>query len=536
MVTDKRWYWNRGGEPVTDTILFGRYQLIRILGQGRSGTVYLARHLELEEYRAVKQVPKSCADYQQFKKEALLLKRLRHPGIPIVYDILEDEAFSYLIEEFLEGDSFYEIIQKRGHLTQDAVVRYGIQICGLIHYLHSAEEVPILYLDLQPRNLILCHEQVKLLDFDHAGTCTEVNQEKERYGTPGFSAPEQSGQGKLGVYTDVYQIGALLTYLLTGCVEQEVIGQIAGDLGRIIRRCLRSGEQERYQSAALIEQELMGIYSKTGVSDNQSTALIISFAGARRGVGVTHLALGLCAYLNGRGYPCLYEEWNTSGDVRAMAEYLGKDMDSKGICQIFGVPVKPWYGEAVRLPQCPYPVVVRDYGCQWDDCGDRGTGGIGQARQAVIGDGQSTGIGSSPWNGLTKKNAGQAVVYVTGGKWWDQNRGLAGKCRLEKVLEEQEIRCGMSVIFNHAIPGVVRKRELRSWTEGSEQQNVCLQAPWMADPLDQEEKGRSFYEALWEQVKRSASVGQCFEGLEAGTDTVRKRRRRLLGSWAQEKQ
>ena len=95
---------NRGGEEIKSAVLFGKYQIIRILGKGRSGTVYLARHLELEELRAIKEVPKSCACYDQFKKEALLLKRLRHPGIPIVYDLEEEEHFSYLIEEFLEGE------------------------------------------------------------------------------------------------------------------------------------------------------------------------------------------------------------------------------------------------------------------------------------------------------------------------------------------------------------------------------------------------------------------------------------------------
>ena len=155
-----------------DTILFGKYQLVRILGQGRSGTVYLAFHKELEEYRAIKRVPKSAACYEQFRKEALLLKRLRHPGIPLVYDLEEDAQYSYLIEEFLEGDSVYDLAAKRGPLNQDEAVAYGIQICGLVHYLHSAEDIPILYLDLQPGNLLVCHGQVKLLDFDHSDTLT----------------------------------------------------------------------------------------------------------------------------------------------------------------------------------------------------------------------------------------------------------------------------------------------------------------------------------------------------------------------------
>ena len=140
---------------------------------------------------------KMDTDYERFKKEALILKRLRHPGIPIVYD-LEEEAFqSYLIEEFLEGDSFYDLIREKGHLNQDTVIRYGIQICDLVQYLHSAEQIPILYLDLQPKNLLVCHEQVKLLDFDHADFLDGANREPVRFGTPGYAAPEQSGDMEL---------------------------------------------------------------------------------------------------------------------------------------------------------------------------------------------------------------------------------------------------------------------------------------------------------------------------------------------------
>lgn len=74
-----------------DTVLFGKYRLCRILGTGRLGTVFLAVHLGLFEYRAIKRVQKSSLEYDQFRREALILKELRHPGIPIVYDIEEDE-------------------------------------------------------------------------------------------------------------------------------------------------------------------------------------------------------------------------------------------------------------------------------------------------------------------------------------------------------------------------------------------------------------------------------------------------------------
>lgn len=446
-----------------DTILFGKYQLIRVLGQGRSGTVYLAMHLELEEYRAIKQVSRSCTEYQQFRREALLLKRLRHPGIPIVYDLQEDEDFSYLIEEFISGDSFYEIIQKKGSLKQDVVIRYGIQLCALVDYLHSAEEIPILHLDLQPRNLILCHEQVKLLDFEHAGTSVEVNRRAKRYGTPGFCAPEQRQDGELGVHTDVYQIGAVLAYLLTGSLWQEQTEEIGGDLGKIIRRCLRFEGDGRYLSAGEVGQELQDVYTKRDMSDDRSISLILAFAGTRAGSGVTHLALGAGAYLNQRGYPCLYEEHNRSGDVRALASWLGREMDAYGLCRNFGVPMKPWYGEAVRLPEHGYEIVVRDYGDDWNAAGE-----------------------------MVKTCSCGVLFLVSGGKWWQQEQAIAVKRRLETGMEPASDK--LKVIFNQAIPEAVGSR----WKlEQEHSQVTCLKSPYFPDPFRLTDGAERFFEALY---------------------------------------
>lgn len=376
----------------------------------------------------------------------------------MVYDIQEEKDFSYLIEEFLEGDSFYDHIKKRGHLNQDAVIRYGIQICDLVHYLHSAEEVPILYLDLQPRNLLLCHEQVKLLDFDHAATLEEANNSAERFGTPGYCAPEQRGEGPLGVYTDVYQIGALLAYLWSGTVQEEKnLREFPGKLGDIIRGCVHSNRKERYQSAREAGQALEELQFETGVfRQYQTTSLILAFAGSRSGAGVTHLAIGLCAYLNQKGEPCLYEERNSSNDVRSMAEYMGKKPDSYGIYSVFGIPVKPRYGKAVRLRPCRYPVIIRDYGNDWKEAG--------------------------------MDEDCQGLFLVTGGKWWEQENGIRVKERLETDRK-------VCVIYNQVLPGVVKKQKGKG---EHEEKKMCFRAPVFPDPFRPTETAVSFYEALTE--------------------------------------
>lgn len=428
--------------------------MIRILGQGRSGTVYLAFHLELKEYRAVKQVPKSCADYEQFKKEALLLTSLSHPGIPLVYDLEEDGGYSYLIEEYLEGDTLFSLVRNQGHLNQEAVIRIGIQVCDLVHYLHSAGKTPILYLDLQPKNLLFCHGHVKLLDFDQAEGLYEANQSRLRYGTPGFCAPEQKNGGVLGIHTDIYQIGALLYYLSMGHVRDETGSRpVGGALGRMIEICVREDQTQRYPCIQELKEELEALYSQTGVVKTNQSSLTLALAGSRRGVGTTHLAIGLARYFNHLGYRTLYEEWNDSGDVRAMAARGKSSMDSYGIYEIKRMAMKPRYGAAVYLKSAEYPIVIRDYGTEWS-----------AVRESV---------------GLT------AVWLVHGGKWWEQEAGAEAVCALKDGPE-------FAVLYNRTMAGM-----RPDCPEGISLKR-CFQVPEFTNPWEPGKECSPFFQKLAE--------------------------------------
>ena len=454
-VYKRQQYSKGGGEPIQGTVLFGKYRVIRVLGYGRDSTVYLAWHQELEEYRAVKRVSRASGDAGQFKKEALLLKRLSHPAIPRVYDLEEDPEYYYLIEEFLEGSSFCDLVEERGHLSQEAVIRCGIQICSLVHYLHSAEEVPILYLDLQPRNLLLCHGQVKLLDFNHAAPLREANASPFRYGTPGYCAPEQMGKGALGVFTDVYQIGKVLAFLLTGSAGEDSLRRIPGSLGRLIRTCTCTDSLSRLPSADAVRQELEDIGKKAGLEVLGERPLIAAFAAWRPGAGATHLAIGLCACLNHRGIPCLYEERNESGDAWAMAGQLKAEADSYGICTLSGIPVRPRYGQAVRLKPHGFPAVVRDYGTH--------------VREAA------------------QDGAADLFVLVYGGRWWDwRPEGLDPRPLAMKKL----VLCREAV---NAGSGRIRRPEgTQHWR--------WYRVPEFSDPFLPDRKARELYRLLWQEM------------------------------------
>ena len=113
---------------IKESVLFGKYRLERVLGNGGTATVYLATHLGLQEVRAIKRISKASEGYRQFRKEGLILKSIRHPGIPIVYDLEEDEDYGYLIEEYLEGESLYALVKRLGSLSVKAAADLGIQI------------------------------------------------------------------------------------------------------------------------------------------------------------------------------------------------------------------------------------------------------------------------------------------------------------------------------------------------------------------------------------------------------------------------
>ena len=111
---------------------------------------------------------------ESFKNEVTSLRNLKHPNIPIIYDIEEDEDYYYIIEEFIEGESLRAYRLNHGFITESKVLDFTIQLCDVIDTLHSSKE-SILYLDLKPNNIIICKDVLKLIDFGAAILEKEVD-------------------------------------------------------------------------------------------------------------------------------------------------------------------------------------------------------------------------------------------------------------------------------------------------------------------------------------------------------------------------
>ncbi|MDE6929453.1 MAG: serine/threonine protein kinase [Lachnospiraceae bacterium] len=454
---------------VQDTVLFGKYHLCRIIGKGRTGTVYLARHISLGEYRAIKEVSKTHIDYEQFRREALIMKELRHPAIPIVYDLEETETHCYLIEEFLEGESLTALALDRSNLTRSMVIQYGIQICRLVQYLHSAGREPILYLDLQPNNLLLCNGVIKLVDFGTADYLIRANETNRRCGTPGCAAPEQYTRGPLDERTDIYAIGVILFYLATGQLPEST-GKVSftdwdmtlgREFGTLIRNCLSSREQ-RPETALEVEKrlELLLDLEPWVFRKDSDTSLILSIAGSGPNVGVTHLALGLSACLWKWGIPNLYEECNPSGHGILLAEQACTEPDNSGVYRVGSWRLLPHYGPQVRLKEPgKYPVHIRDYG---SDCRTAG-------------------------REYEKASSHQKhLLYVCGGKAYDS---AENNCSAEKLGQEK-----VTVIYNFLEPGY-RPPCLGKGLEGR-----TMFMPYFPRASRPGKEAESFYRALWDRL------------------------------------
>lgn len=414
--------------------------------------MYLAYHVELEEYRAVKVVPKSIADYDTFRKEALFLKTLRHPGIPIVYDVEEDTGYSYLIEEYLEGESLYALVKRLGSLSVKAAADLGIQICRIIQFMNSAEN-PILYLDLQPKNLLVCNGILRLTDFDHAQYASDAAAFGERYGTIGFAAPEQYKGEPLDCRTDVYAIGALLYFMSHGDVPGSTLEVINEPeyrkLDRIIRGCMKAEKEERYQSAEELQRTLQELQNQ--IKEQAIESRIVVFTGAGAGIGTTHAALGMSYFLTRNGCPALYQEEYDTDTVRTLAKNMGVKADRNGVYQIGCGNIRPYYGEAVKLPYLYFPVIIKDAGV------------IRSGRELPGAD---------------------FYVLVCGGKWWEIDRAV----NAAKMLKS---RGKVILLFNH----MEKKARLKLPKVLSDIHYFFL--PFFSNPFKEDKAANTCYRELW---------------------------------------
>lgn len=216
-------------------LLGGKYRLLRTLGSGGFGTVYLAEDVRLHRRWAVKKLEREPGGGLH---EAEMMRLLDYPSLPRIVELFEARGNSYLVMDYIEGKTIGALLREGKRFTEAEVIETGIVLAETLAYLHSRKP-PLIYRDLKPDNVMRTTEgQIKLVDF---GTAVRVKAgARERAaGSRGYAAPEQY-HGVCDARSDIYGLGMVL---------KAMSGNKGRRLRRIIRKCSRERREERYQEA-----------------------------------------------------------------------------------------------------------------------------------------------------------------------------------------------------------------------------------------------------------------------------------------------
>ncbi len=255
--------------PGVGTVLDGRYRLVRKIGSGGTAEVFLAEHVALGNAWAVKMLAVSDGTLDEHLKEAGILKRLNHPMLPRIADIIRTGSHICIVMDYLRGQNLLERLDAGGRIRESEVRAWMIQLCELLAYLHGQKPEPVIYRDLKPSNL-LADEQghLKLVDFGTARTYRDGGDGDTAYiGTQGYAAPEQYGINQSDGRTDLYNLGMTMFHLLTGThpitIPHGDLGDCMRDAGvspelvAVIRTCVQLSPANRYQRAEACRDALM---------------------------------------------------------------------------------------------------------------------------------------------------------------------------------------------------------------------------------------------------------------------------------------
>lgn len=249
----------------------GKYRILNTLGKGGEGCVYLAEDENLFGRVALKRVWQGNDETgEEIRREAAFLRELRHPMLPVVYELFYEDDW-YLAMEYIEGVSLQHYIERRGAVGEEQGCLWADALLDVLCYLH-ARKPPVIYRDLKPANIMVCRDgTLKLVDFGAAALKSNGERREERMAaTAGYAAPEQwpkKGQTvRADERSDIYAFGKILYYMVTGAdpgkppyTALSIASYnplLSAGLEQVIRRCIEEEPEARYQVAEEIRKDL----------------------------------------------------------------------------------------------------------------------------------------------------------------------------------------------------------------------------------------------------------------------------------------
>ncbi len=276
---------------------FGHYEILRQIGAGGMGEVYLAADKKLDRQVAVKilneQFARHASNLERFTHEAKAASALNHPNILVIHEIGESEDANYIVSEFIEGETLRERFKKESSKLPE-VLDIAVQIAGALAAAHAAH---IVHRDIKPENIMVRSDgYVKILDFGLAklveqkiiGLDDETAKQNQTakgviLGTVNYMSPEQAKGEPIDARTDIFSFGVLLYEMIAaktpfaGNSMSETFANLINaappplaryaadvpdELQRIVSKTLRKNKDERYQTAKDLLIDLRGLQKR----------------------------------------------------------------------------------------------------------------------------------------------------------------------------------------------------------------------------------------------------------------------------------
>ena len=249
------------------SLVDGKYKILSEIGHGGMSVVYMAINEKANKTWAIKEVRKDgVLDFEAVRQglivETDMLKKLKHPNLPSIIDVIDTDDTFLIVMDYIEGNSLSSALEEYGAQPQEYVIEWAKQLCDVLGYLHTRTPA-IIYRDMKPANVMLKPDgNLTLIDFGTAREYKEKNlADTTCLGTIGYAAPEQfGGMGQTDARTDIYCLGATLYHLVTGCNPseppyemkpiREINPSLSSGLEKIILKCTQRNPDDRYQSCA----------------------------------------------------------------------------------------------------------------------------------------------------------------------------------------------------------------------------------------------------------------------------------------------
>lgn len=331
------------------SIIHERYQILQAIGSGATAVVYLVWDSRLMKQWALKAVDVTALNHDGFdaRQEARTLLALEHPSLPKVVDVFRWMQYEMIIRDFVPGENLEEYVANHGPFSLEKLKVPLVQLAEVLNYLHSLP-IPLIYRDLKPANVMVKPDgQIALVDFGIARRFNPLHHaDTVPLGTKGYCAPEQYCSSQTEPRSDVYGLGAIIYYALTGehffAIPQEEVWdafdtESMQSAKLVIQKSMALSIEGRFDNALAVVQSLYGA-SESGVApkrevETRKVKQVLGVLGLQRGVGTSHIAWSLAQGLAVTGYRVILATQNDGTSFNMWWQYIdGAQYEEVGNC------------------------------------------------------------------------------------------------------------------------------------------------------------------------------------------------------------